>query len=464
MGFPVDTIAARATAPGPGAVAVVRISGPDALPVLRRVAPGLEDTDIRQAGPPRLVDICDPDEGDPLDQALVTFFPSPRSYTGEDVVEISGHGGVLAPALVLDAVLRAGARQAEAGEFTRRAYLNGKLDLTQAEAVLDLIEGRSRAQHRAAVHHLERGLSRRIGELRDAVIGLEAVLVHHLDFPDEDEPPTSVDEIRARAEAVAERLAALGNTAPEGRLLRQGALVVLAGSPNAGKSTLFNALAGEERALVTSTPGTTRDAIEVDVSMGGYPFRLVDTAGLRETDEEVEQMGIEVAERYLASADLVLFCVESGRELRKDEVEFLSREGRHGVLLRTKADGREARDPVRSQGPSEGGAKGWPELRVSAHTGHGLGELQELLPSLVFEGLVRRGPEAPLLTRERQSRAVTAAEKEVRAFAESIGGGVPAEVASAHLKTALSELEAVVGVLSSDEVLDRVFGSFCIGK
>jgi tRNA modification GTPase len=326
--------------------------------------------------------------------------------------------------------------------------------------VLDLVEGRSRALHRAALHQLDRGLSRRIGELREGVIGLEALLVHHLDFPDEDEPPTSVEEIRSRAEEVAAELAAIGRTAPEGRLLRQGALVVLAGSPNAGKSTLFNALAGEERALVTEIPGTTRDAIELDVSMGGYPFRLVDTAGLRDTDERLERMGIEVAERYLKAADLVLFCVEGGRALEGSERRFLGEVEAPGVLVRTKAD----EGPGEGPESLDGSTVRWPEVRVSARTGEGLDRLRTLLPSLVFRGLVGRSEGSPVLTRERQARAVADAEREVRAFAEALGAGVPAEVASAHLKTAMSELETVLGVWTPDEVLDRVFRSFCIGK
>lgn len=455
MALEPDTIAALATAPGPGALAVVRISGPDAFGILARVAPGLPAAEDRRTGPPRLTEIRDPDGGDILDQALVTTFVAPASYTGEDVVEISGHGGVLAPGLVLEAVLRAGARAAEPGEFTRRAYLNGKLDLVQAEAVADLVEGRSRALHRAALHQLDRGLSRRIGELRDRLIELEGLLVHHLDFPDEDEPPTSVEEIRSRAVQVVDELEALARTAPEGRLLRKGALVVLAGSPNTGKSTLFNALAGEERALVTELPGTTRDAIEIDVSMGGYPFRLVDTAGLRDTDERLERMGIEVAERYLGAADVVLFCVEADRPWDPGEVEFVAGLEVPVILVRTKAD---------SRGPDEGEEPvgDWPEVHVSARTGRGLERLRQLLPSLVFGGRV--GGEEPLLTRERQAAAVVGAQQEVQAFADALGNGVPAEVASTHLKTAMSRLEAVVGVWTPDEVLDRVFRSFCIGK
>ena len=451
-----DTIAAVATAPGYGALATVRISGNEAPEILRRIAPGLQ-----LPLPPRtacLAEICDPGSGEVVDQALVIHYPAPASYTGEHVIEVTGHGGVLAPALVLEASLKAGAREAEAGEFTRRAYLNGKMDLVQAEAVLDLVEGRSRALHRAAVHQLERGLSERIGALRHEVVALEALLAHHLDFPEEDEPATPLEAIAGKAEEVAASLAALASTAPEGVLLRRGALTVLAGAPNAGKSSLFNALAGEERALVTEIPGTTRDALEVEVSLGGYPFRLVDTAGLRETDEVVERMGIEVAERYLRSADLVLFCAEAGRSLTAQEEAFISSTDQAPVVLvRTKAD----RHGVGTT-TMPSGVRG--TVSVSTVTGEGLAKIRSLLPSLVFHGLVQAEASVPVLTRERQAAAVREAEAEVLAFGAALRDGIPPEVASAHLKDAVSALESIVGVVTGEDVLDHLFRSFCIGK
>lgn len=463
-----DTIAALATAPGQGAVAVVRMSGPGAAGILERVTPlaasSLEPRTVR------LTEVRDPDNDEVLDQVLVTWFPGPASYTGEDVAEISCHGGVLAPSLVADALIRAGARPAEPGEFTQRAYLNGKMDLVQAEAVLDLVQGRSRALQRAALHQLDRGLSRRIAGLREEVIRLEAHLAHHLDFPEEDEPPTPVAVIARQAGALAASLTRLASTAPEGVLLRQGAMAVLAGPPNAGKSSLFNALAGEERALVTEVPGTTRDALEVEVSLGGYPFRLVDTAGLRETRETVERLGIEVAERYLRSADVVLFCLEAGREAGKEEREFLrSLEGAPVIMVRTKADAAGLTPGLVEEGfgagqmssPSSGVAG---VVNVSAWTGEGLEDLGGVLRDLVFRGLVQAGSDVPVLTRERQGEAVRRAEAEVLSFAEALREGIPAEVASAHLKEALSALESVVGVVTGDEVLDRLFRSFCVGK
>ena len=476
----VDTIAALSTAPGVGAVAVVRVSGPDAFRVLQQVAPELTGT----AAPARvatLARIVSPDDGTVLDQALVTRFVGPDSYTGEDVIEISCHGGVLVPQLVLDACLHAGARSAEAGEFTRRAYLRGRMDLVQAEAVGDMIHARSRAFHRAAVAQLDRGLSERVGALRNAVIGLEALLAHHIDFPEEDDAPVPLERIRAEADSLVARMTRMLETAPEGELLREGALVVLAGRPNVGKSSLYNALLGRERAIVTEEPGTTRDALEAGVELGGFPFRLVDTAGLRETDRRVEQLGIEVTRRYLDEADVVLLCVEAGAGLLDEERGFLQGlEGRAVVLIETKADTVE--EGVRKAVSSAGVASERPAsiqvdqtattashgvagtVRVSALTGAGLDELRSTLPRLVFGGLVNATPDVPVITRRRHARALEAARGAVIAFSEALDAGVPAELASAHLRECESSLEDILGVISADDVLDVVFRDFCIGK
>ena len=415
--------------------------------------------------------ITDGEGGDLLDRALVTAFPRPDSYTGENMVEISCHGGWLVPRSILDACVARGARLAEPGEFTRRAVLHGKMDLVQAEAVLDLIEGRSRAQHDAALFQVERGLSRRIAELREQLVTLEAYLVHHIDFPEEDEAPVPVDRVVAAAAALQEALEELLETAPEGELLREGALTVLAGPPNSGKSSLYNALLGEERAIVTEVPGTTRDALEAVISVGGFPFRLVDTAGLHDSDDQVEGLGIEVAHRYLDRADVVLFCVESHSEIGSAEREFLAGLADvPTVLLRTKAD------LVSGDGASEGLASGdaasedlkgahvCESVELSVVDGTGLGRLQALLPKMVYGGLVRTGASVPALTRARQSEAVRRARDQVVAFMEALEAGTPVAVASALLRPAETALEELLGLISTDEILDRVFHEFCIGK
>ncbi len=464
----VDTIAALATAPGAGAIALVRMSGPEAFQILRAVTPDQDDAAPRTVN---VRSVRDGEGGDLLDQALVTAFPRPDSYTGEDVVEISCHGGWLVPRLVLDACVARGARLAEPGEFTRRAVLHGKMDLVQAEAVLDLIEGRSRAQHDAALFQVERGLSRRIAELREQLVTLEAYLVHHIDFPEEDEAPVPVDRVVAAAAALQEALEELLETAPEGELLREGALTVLAGPPNSGKSSLYNALLGEERAIVTEVPGTTRDALEAVISVGGFPFRLVDTAGLHDSDDRVEGLGIEVAHRYLDRADVVLFCVESHSEIGSAEREFLTGLADvPTVLLRTKAD--LVSGDAASGGLASGDAASedlkdahvCESVELSVVDGTGLGRLQALLPKMVYGGLVRTGASVPALTRARQSEAVRRARDQVVAFMEALEAGTPVAVASALLRPAETALEELLGLISTDEILDRVFHEFCIGK
>lgn len=463
--LPADTIAAIATPQGRGAVALLRVSGPGALGVLRRVAPALAD----EARPrvQRLSALRHPATGELLDRGLVTYFAAPASYTGEDTLEIATHGGVLTPQLVLDALLASGARPAEPGEFTRRAYLNGKLDLLQAEAVADLIDGRSRALHRAAVHQMERGLSRRVSGLRDALIGTEALIAYSIDFPEEDEPPVPPARIQASARDVIARMDALLATAPEGELLREGALTVLAGRPNSGKSSLFNALLGTERAIVTDIPGTTRDALEAVASVDGYPFRLVDTAGLRETADRVEGMGIEVARRYLAGADLVLFCVEAGRALDGDERAFVAGvPPARLVLVRTKTDAAPGR--VETAGTGETGedddADAHETVSVSAAAGDGIAALRGALLRKAFGGILGEPGEAPLVTRERHARALRTARDETSAFLDAMEMEVPMEFAATHLRGAVASLEDLVGAVSVDDVLDRVFGSFCVGK
>ena len=477
----IDTIVATATAPGRGAVAVLRLSGPDAWPIARSLLggeplPGPGTLGVRW--------VHHPGTGERVDQVVASAYAGPKSYTGEDVVEMSGHGGPLAPALLLEACVAAGARVAEPGEFTRRAYLNGKIDLIQAEAVLDVVEGRSPALHEVALRDLDRGLSSRLAALRERLIGLEVLLVHHIDFPDEDEPPVPLQRIVEAGASVTDDLDRLLASAPEGELLRDGVWVVLAGAPNSGKSTLFNALIGSERAIVTDTPGTTRDAIEAHVSIGGFPFHLVDTAGIRPDPEEIERMGIEVAERYLARADLVLFCRDAGEALSDGAdggtgaavlERFLSRVTAPIQPLWTKVDGTTAPpgespltvDPPSRDSPGGGDGRGasiLAPLAVSARTGEGLGSLRERLPRLAFRGLVEATHEEPLLTRRRHIDAVRIAATEVRAFTDALRDGVPAEVAATHLRPAETALEGLLGVIPRDEILDVVFREFCIGK
>ena len=439
---------------------MVRISGPEALGVAAEL--GLPETPARVA---RYATVRHPTTDRPVDDVVAVRFAGPASYTGEDMLEISCHGGSLIPQLVLAAACEAGARPAEPGEFTRRAFLNGKMDLMQAEATLDLIEARSPAMHRAALFQLERGLSSRIEELRDELLNLQGLIAYDIDFPEEDDGPVPASRIDETAGRLRVRLGRMLELAPEGELLRDGALTVVAGKPNVGKSSIFNALLGFERAIVTEEPGTTRDAIEALVSVSGYPFRLVDTAGLREGAGRVEGIGIEVARSYLERAEVVLLCVEAGRAPGPDEFEFLSEVGRSDVsrvmVLRSKADLWDR--PACGSAVHERLWEAAAELPVSAHTGEGLPELRDALLGLVYSG-IRSDEEAPVVTRARHVECLERAREDVSAFQEARAASMPAEIAGTHVQDATLALEDLLGAVTTEDVLERVFSSFCVGK
>jgi tRNA modification GTPase len=408
--------------------------------------------------PPRTAfraELHHPETGEPIDAVLACCFPGPRSYTGEDLVEITTHGGLLVPGEAVAAFVAAGARPAEPGEFTRRAVLNGKMDLLQAEATADLIDAGAPAQRRRALRQLDRGLSERLAALRQEILELEALIAYDIDFPEEDEGPVSPERVRGAWNVVRGRVAHLLATAPEGERLHEGALLVIAGRPNAGKSSLFNALLGAERAIVTELPGTTRDAIEATAVIAGFPFRLVDTAGLRDSDDRVEKLGIEVSRKYLAAADLVLFCEDStgsGEWSDPARDEFLAELRAPVVLVATKAD------------LAAGNARPPDRLPVSAVSGAGLDALRAHLAEAAFGRLLALGDVEPVVTRARHRTALERALAELDAFQAARAAGVDAAAAATHLRAAITVLDDLIGVVTPDDVLDRVFASFCVGK
>ncbi|HEX4628095.1 MAG TPA: tRNA uridine-5-carboxymethylaminomethyl(34) synthesis GTPase MnmE [Gemmatimonadales bacterium] len=446
-----DPIVALATPPGRSALALIRLSGRGAFAVAARVLQPFRPDAPRTA---HRVRVIHPTTGQAIDDALAAVFPEPRSYTGEDLVELSTHGGLLVPTSVIAALVAAGARPAEPGEFSRRAVLNGKLDLLQAEAAADLIDAGSPAQARVALHQLDRGLSGRLAQLRAELLELEALIAYEIDFPEEDEGPVAPERVERAWRAARERIMQLLATAPEGARLREGALLVIAGRPNAGKSSLFNALLGTERAIVTEIPGTTRDAIEAYTVLEGFPFRLVDTAGLRDSSDRVEKIGIEVARRYLGAADLVLFCREAGCEIRDAATEeFLASCHAPVIEVLTKVD---LADRPTAHAPDR--------LGVSIVTGAGLADLRRRLAELAFGRLLALGDVEPVVTRARHRAALERALAEVEAFRVARGRGVDAAAAATHLRAAVGALDDLIGVVTPEDVLDRVFASFCVGK
>ena len=434
-----DAIAALATPPGRSALAIVRLAGPGAFDIAGKVLQAFR-VEPRVA---QLATFHDAD-GRPIDRGLYTTFPAPASYSGEDTVEFSCHGGLVAPERLLAALIAAGARQATAGEFTRRAVLNGRMDLVQAEAVGDLIDATAPAQARAALAQLEGNLSRRILELRSSLLDLLGLLSYEIDFPDEDDGPVAPERLQGQLDQTRARIDALLSTAPEGTRLREGALVVLAGRPNAGKSSLFNALLGSERAIVTEVPGTTRDAIEAHVTFLGWPVRLVDTAGIRNTSDRIEALGVAVSRRWLDSADLIVVCEDRSTDSGKWEVGS----GKAmQLVVHTKAD---------LTGRSDG---------VSVVTGQGLAELRQGIAKRLFGDRVQLADLEPMLTRTRHRVALERARQELGEARAQLSAPLGDAVLSAHhVRQAVLALDELIGVVDVEEVLGRVFSEFCVGK
>ncbi|MBA2687021.1 MAG: tRNA uridine-5-carboxymethylaminomethyl(34) synthesis GTPase MnmE [Gemmatimonadaceae bacterium] len=442
-----DTIVAIASAAGRGAVSIVRLSGTGALEIAgRHISPWTD-----RANEVHLAEVRDA-QNNLLDSALISVFRAPHSFTGEDVVEVSTHGGSVVPQSVVAAFIAAGARQAAPGEFTRRAVANGKIDMMQAEAIADLVDAQSTSMQRTALLQLDGALSRRIHQLREALLELEAFLAYDIDFPEEDDGPISRERISAHAGSTLEALRTLISTGPVGELVRAGAIVVIAGSPNVGKSSLFNALLGHSRAIVTDIPGTTRDALEAVLDGGEFPVRLVDTAGLRESSDFVEKLGIEVSKKYLAAADIVIACAETVEQLQATRAALQEITDVTMIEVLTK------RDLVATSFQS-GSA-----LEISTITGSGIAGLLENVQQ-ILKAEHRVGEGTPLLTRARHITAVKSAADELDAFITTWQSGrIPATVAAIHVRAAASALEELIGVVDVEQVLDKVFSSFCVGK
>jgi tRNA modification GTPase len=442
-----ETIAAVATPPGEGALAVIRISGEKALPVADAVfravtlPSAIED---RRVVFGKIVDAA----GVVLDEVLLTVFRNPRSYTGEDLVEISGHGGPVVASRVLAAVLASGARMARPGEFTERAFHNGKLDLTQAEAVMDLINAQTDRAAKAAAGQLEGRLGSEIHALRAQLLETVAHLEAFIDFPEEGIDPQSGEVLRKRMESIRGHLDGLLATANEGRLLREGITLALCGAPNAGKSSLLNRLLGMDRAIVSETAGTTRDTIEERASLGGYPFRVIDTAGLRETEDPVEREGVERARRAAEAADLRIHLVDAAEQLSPSPLFD------DELLVLNKVDLVATRDSLPSG------------IQISCRSGEGIGTLLQAILAKATGRSPAPGEAAPDVTaiNTRHRDCLLKARGHLDAAIALLGSGEPPELVAVELRSALGDVGEIVGEAGTEEILGKIFSSFCIGK
>ena len=446
-----DTIAACATPPGRGGIAVIRVSGPD-VPAIARALLG-ELPRPREARYARFADAY----GRSLDQGLAIYFEGPNSFTGEDVLELHGHGGAVLVDTLLERLSGLGARRARPGEFSERAYLNDKLDLAQAEAVADLIDAGSRAAARAALRSLQGEFSERVNAIREALIDLRVQLEAGIDFPDEQLDLEQLNRIRARADSLQRELDALLANAAQGRRLNEGLTVVIAGRPNAGKSTLLNRLVGAEAAIVTAVPGTTRDLLRETVAIGGVPMELIDTAGLRErTPDPIEEEGMRRARRAIGEADHVLFLVDS-REDPRAEGFAQERAGLPAGVAVTLVMNKVDAVPAFAL-PDVAGATH--TLAISASQGTGLEALRAHLASLAGPPDTTAGT---FSARARHVDALTRATRHLSAARDQLVA--PAlELAAEDLRAAQHALGEVVGDLTSDELLGEIFSRFCIGK
>ena len=477
-----DTIAAIATPPGTGALAIVRVSGPGAVALADAVFRGrgaLREAASHTAHYGAIVRAPDDRSGagagggEVIDDVVATLFRAPASYTGEDTVEITCHGSNLVAATIVGVLLNEGARNADPGEFTRRAFLNGKLDLTQAEAVAEVIRSATAASLRGARNRLNGALGARVSALRQQLLDCAVHVELALDFADEDIELAPAELVASEVRAVRAAIAAMLATFRTGRMLRDGIHVVLAGPPNVGKSSLLNRLAQEARALVTDVPGTTRDVIREDLDIHGVPVRLYDTAGLRATEETVERLGVERSIATVADADLVLFVCAANEPFPHDALRQVraatAATGAQVAVIANKSDLQDRRDlPDRRDrcdraAATDAGTAERCDLAVSARTGARLDDLCSLLlERTVGTGgyTERTALVASARHRDNLQRAAAALARAEQAAAAALGG----ELVAADLRIAVSHLEEIIGIVASDDVLNRIFAQFCIGK
>ena len=457
-----DTICAIATPPGEGGIGIIRISGEKAVEIASRVFAGAGGRTVRDFPTHTLHhgELRTPDGGARIDEVLVAVMKAPRSYTCEDVVELHCHGGPLVLRLGLEALIRSGARLAEPGEFTKRAFLNGRLDLAQAEAVMDLISARSETGLRVALEQLRGALSEELGRLRESLVHLLVEVEAGIDFSDEDITFISAQGLADGVTVVRERIVHLIRTAEEGRIVREGVTAALVGRPNVGKSSLLNALAKADRAIVTPIPGTTRDVLKEFVNVRGIPVRLMDTAGLRQTVDVVELEGVRRSHDALTRAELVLAVLDGSEPLADEDQRLLELvRGKTVVLVINKADLLPRLEQRELKGLVEESRVVW----TSATAGVGLEELRDAIRDTVLkQGL--EPSEGVLITHLRHRGALERARASLEQVLLSVERRMAAEFVAVDLRAAINAVGEIIGETTTDDILDRIFKEFCIGK
>lgn len=460
-----DTIAAIATPVGVGGIAVIRISGSDSVRAAEKIAFLKNGRQLSAAESHKLYlsDIKSVSEQSVIDEALVAVMREPNSYTGETVVEIQCHGGYLSANLILEELFRAGVRQAEPGEFTRRAFMNGKTDLLRAEATIDLIHSNSEMGLSNAAKMLSGKLSEKVNALREKAVELAANLSAVADFPDEiDEIPS--DELSERIQTISDEIDNMLAGFKHGKIMRDGILTVIAGRPNVGKSSLLNALSRTERAIVTDVPGTTRDTVEEYISINGIALRLIDTAGIRESSDRVEQIGIEKARENISAADLCLFVLDSSMPLSDEDMEIADRlRGINTIVVVNKTDMSEHTDIAALSERLGISAENF--VMTAAPHGRepvGIGALENKISELFMSGNISK--DDVFISNDRQKNSLIKAQNIIKRMLSSLNAGLPSDLLFVDLEDVISALGEITGVTVQDEIIDTVFDRFCVGK
>ncbi len=447
------TIAAIATSIGSGGIGIIRISGNDALNIINKIFVPVKKGEIKPFTL-KLGNIID-ENGNAVDQVLVSYFKAPKSYTGEDVCEINCHGGNIALNRVLEIVLQNGATLAEGGEFTKRAFLNGKLDLTQAEAVIDLINSKSEREGKASIKQLEGKLGNEIRNIKDDIIGLLADIEANIDYPEyEDIEDVRRERIEGLLEKQIQKLQQLEESFKSGKILKDGIMTAIVGKPNVGKSSLLNNLLKEERAIVTEIAGTTRDTIEESVTIKGITLRLIDTAGIRETEDVVENIGVEKSKNVLKNAELVLFLVDGTKGFSSEDEEILREiSDKNYIILVNKIDLKNENINIDDKNI----------IRISAKTGEGIQELENKIEEMFnLKGLETENEF--IITNIRHRDLINKTKEGLKQAKITVETGLPIDMISINIKTAIESLGEILGESVSEDVLNKIFEKFCVGK
>ena len=460
--FEGETISAVATAAGEGAIGIVRISGSRAISIVSEFFQGINGKKIVDIDSQKMAygHIMDPENQKIVDEVLVLIMRAPRSYTREDVVEIHCHGGVVPLRKILELTLRYGARLAEPGEFTKRAFLNGRLDLSQAEAVIDIIRAKTDASLRMALGHLAGALSEKIRMLRYDILGMIANLEATIDFPEEDIEELTAQQVKTAVTVVLAEIEHLLATKETGRILREGLETVIIGKPNVGKSSLLNALLKEKRAIVTDVPGTTRDIIEEFVNIRGVPLKIVDTAGIRDTADIVEKLGVEKAREYIRTGDLILVLLDSSLPLSAEDREVLELlPGREAIVLINKSD----LPTLLNMDEVYTYVSDQRVIKISVIDSSGLAELEQVIVDMVYSGQVQQ-KEGAFINNLRQGNLLEQAKTNLLAVLLTIDDGMPPDCIVVDLRDAWERLGEITGDTVGSDIIEQIFSNFCIGK